>query len=171
MTTLVGAERHRLIADSLFRMVQGCLVQLGWMTKTDWHQAVTMLSDAVDEEDKVVFNTVAMADDDVTPLEFEIGSSMTEDTWNVWFDVYAENATIGKSIGMDIRDILAGRHPDVGRTQGGLLVLDYTQATPVPIISCAIEKVDLLRVRNTSKPWMRYWWTVRCDVVDEYGAS
>lgn len=171
MTTPYGALRHRLIADSLFNMVNGCLISLGWMNATAWHKPVTMLLDAVDEEDQIVFNTVAMADDDVTPEPYEMGSAMTCDSWQVWFDTYCESEVVSKALSADIQGILAGLHPDVGRTMPSLLVLDYTQATPIPLFECPIEKVDIIRVRNTLKPWMRYWRTVRCDLADEYNSS
>ncbi len=171
MTTPVGGDRHRLIVDSLFNMVKNCLDQLSWTTQTSWHQAVRMLPDAVDDEDEVVFNTVAMSDEDIVPTPIELGSSMTQDSWSVWFDCFCENAIVGKALAHDIRDILAGLHPDVGRSQGGLLVMDYRLATPMPIFSVDIEKVDLLRAKDFPKDWQRFYWVVRCEILDEYGPS
>lgn len=170
MSGVFGGQRHRLIADSLFNMVNGCLIQLNWMTKTSWHEPVVILPDAVDDDEEVVFNTVAVSEDGIIPSEFELGSSMTQDRWNCWFDCYTQNAVVGKTLGADIRDILIGLHPDVGRTAGGLIVLDYTQATPVPLFNVDICNVDLVRVRTTTHPWQRFWWTVRCDLIDEYNA-
>ena len=49
-------------------------------------------------------------------------------------------------------------------------VYDFRDATPPVLFVCDLENIFVDRGRGFSQPWLRYWFSVRVEIVDEnYG--
>lgn len=169
MSTVVGGLRTRLITMSLQGMLRTSLDDLGWFDPARQHQDINFVVRPAEWEDKVDFNSIAVTCEDSSDREAEIGSNLTEDTWVFSVDIYAEDDAVGIHLINDIKDILRGKMPSIGRTGPVLSVLDYAAATPTQIFQCDIENVVVDRARGFTKAWQQHWWAVRCDVIDTYG--
>lgn len=171
MTAIVGGLRARLVRESLFNTLNDSLDALGWFDHDRQHQPIEFLSAAVDDTTEIKFNTVAIADADLTTIEAEIGSMLTEHRWSFYVDIYAENNALGVQLAYDIKDILEGRMPSIGRTDGSFTVYDYRSATPTMFTICQIENVMVDRAQGFTEPWRRWWYSVALTVVDYYGTD
>jgi hypothetical protein len=177
VTNLVGGLRAIMIHDSLVHMVEDSLAALGWFDPTVYdtpagtrtNQPLHFIPRPADWQDKVLFNSYAISTDDVTDHPAEIGSDLTEDTRLFTIDLYCEDDHIGTHLKDDVRDILRGKIPSIGRTGPVLQVFDYSQPTPPVVFSCDIDNVVADRAHNFPKAWQQHWWSIRCDVVDTYG--
>lgn len=169
MTTIVGGLRTRLIKDSAFQVVQASVAALGWMDTGRRHTPVTFRATPVPFDEQVPFNTVSVAAAGMRSEEAEMGSNLSDDTHTFYVDLYAESDDLGTHLIYDIRDILRGKMPSIGRGAPVLPVSDYNHATPTVIFTCQIEDVMVDRANDFPKPWQRYWYVCRFDVVDTYG--
>lgn len=171
MSTYVGGTRMRLISDSVYFMIRDALTALGWFDNGRHHAPIQMLRGEVPWDEPVQVNTLVVGDVNVTGDDAEMGSNLTEDRWTVFVDFYAEDDSVGKHMAGDVRDILRGKMPSVGRGRPIVTVLDYASGTmPAPeLFDVEVEFVVLDRAHNAPKPWMRYWYSVRCDLIDLYG--
>lgn len=169
MSTYVGGLRARLIADSLYTMVRDALEDLGWFAAGRQHQAINMRPESVPENEQIPLNTLAVSQLDVSDLEAELGSNLTEDRWTFYVDFFAENDVVGKHLIHDVRDILRGKYPSIGRSAPILRVYDYTQATPPVLFTVEIENVVVDQAHDFPQSWRRYWYMARCELVDAYG--
>ena len=168
MTVVVGGVRKRLIKYSFEVMINDALDQLGWFADGRGHRDVRVIGSPVDEDTEVLPNVVSIAAEDVSSMEWELGSNLEEIRWDFYVDIYAENDAVGLHLAGDIVDVLKGKLPSIGRARPQLHVLDYQQATPVELFRCQLEEVDMAKVRNWTQPWQRYWYVVGCQVVDYY---
>lgn len=165
----VGGLRTRLILRSFQEMVQSSLDALGWFDLNRRHQPLNFIVRPPDWAETVDFNSIAITCEDVTDDDAELGSNLTDDTWTFSVDVYCEKDSVGISLIGDVRDILRGKIPSIGRTGPILPVIDYQATTPSQIFVCDIERVTVDRARNFPKAWQQHWWAARCDVIDTYG--
>lgn len=165
----VGGLRTRLIVMSFQQMIRDSLDALGWFDAGRQHQPINFVVRPAEWEDKVDFNSIAVTCEDVADIDAETGSNLTEDTWTYSVDIYAEDDAVGIHLINDIRDILRGKIPSIGRTGPILPVFDYQAATPTQIFTCDIEDVVVDRARGFTKAWQQHWWAARCDVIDTYG--
>lgn len=165
----VGGMRSRLIRDSVFRMVRDGLDALDWFDPTRKHKPVTMRASDVPQDEEIPPNTLALADEAQDELEDELGSNMAEHRWTFYVDFYAENDTIGIHLIHDVKAILGGRMPSIGRTGPFCHVYDYTQATPPRIFTVEIEDIVVDRGHDFPQAWLRYWYSCRFEIVDYYG--
>lgn len=166
---ITGGLRARLIRDSFEAMVEAALRARGWFDAGRRHEPVTIMSAPADWNEPVTVNAIAISASDVNDESAEMGSNYTQDTWTYYVDIYAESESLGMDVAHDVRDILRGKLPSVGRGLQSFDVYDYTLATPVVIFQCEIENVIVDRARGTLQPWERFWFPVRCEVVDCYG--
>lgn len=165
----VGGLRQRLIHDSLWNMLVDALDQLGWLDAGRDHAPIDLRAAPVPLDEEIQLNTLALSDENITELEDELGSLMAEHRQVFYVDFYAENESLGKHMINDVRAIVGGRFNTIGRDRPEFAVYDYTQATPTAIFHCQIEDVVVDRARDFPKPWQRYWYVCRFDVVDHYG--
>lgn len=164
-----GGTRYRLIYDSLYYMVSDALNDLGWFDEHPSRKTVNFVYEPVENLEEVQLNTLAIADSDMTDTPFEIGSNLGEIDWTIYIDFYAENKSIGIDLVNDIRDILKGRMPNIGRTHPVLEVLDYRLATPTEAFHCYVEEVVIDKAIGFEDPYRRHWYTVRLVLQDHYG--
>ena len=170
MTAPVCGLRARLISDPFRAQIRVALEELGWFATRPSHLPVELIDAPKDWDEPIQLNSVAVTSDDVEDLEAELGSNLTEDRWTFYVDVYAEDDVIGTHLGNDIRDVLRGKIPSVtGGDTPRLDVYNFGLATPAVFTVCDIENVTIDQVREAPKPWQRYWYTVRAEIVDTYG--
>lgn len=171
MTIVAGGLRARLIHDSLYQMLLAALTDLDWFDSGRQHAAINFIARPVANDEEIPLNTVALVDEDQRAIDEELGSVLAEHRWTYYVDFYAEDDVIGKHLIYDVRDILSGRMPSIGRGDPSLEVLDYRQATPSELFTVEIEDVIVDRAHDFPKPWQRHWYAARFSVVDHYGSD
>lgn len=168
--TYLGGIRHRLIYDSVFLTTKSAMSQLGWLQARAGNGPVIMNPDPIDDQDdNVALNTLALADEGTRDTGWEIGSAVTEMTWTMAWDFFAESKTVGMQVAHDLRDILAGRMPSVGRTEATVQVMDYTQATPTFLFLVYLDNIRVDRAHGFPQPFRRWWYSVSFECIEEYG--
>ena len=171
MTNRFGGLRARLIRESLYQMLWDSLDVLDWFDAGRKHQPVQFLSTGVDDREAVVVNTAVLVDWDFTEEYDELGTLLSDHRQTYYVDFYPENDAIGLHLVQDIKDILGGRVSAIGRTMPNLPVYDYSQVTPPLLFYCRLEDPIIDRPTTFERPWMRYFRTIRFDVVDSYGTD
>lgn len=165
----VGGLRARLIRDSFEYLLRSSLGDRGWFDANRRHEPVTIVSAPADWDEPMAMNTIAVNASNVDDIPGEMGSNYTEDTWTYYVDFYAENEVLGMDVANDIRDILRGKLPSIGREATSFDVYDFSDATPPVIFQCELENVIVDRARGAVQPWEKFWFAIRCDVIDAYG--
>lgn len=168
MTAYVGGLRARLVHDSVYRMLYNALDALGWFDVTSSRSTVQFNSEPLAPDIEVPFNTVALADEDDRGEEIELGSQLQDLRWQMYVDFFGENDAISLHLIRDVKDILQGRMPSIGRSRPVVDVYDWTLATPVAIFSVDIEDVFTDKARDFPQPWLRAWRSCGFTVVDTY---
>ncbi len=170
MTTVVGGLRERLIHDSCYTMLNAALDSLGWFDTDRAHAPVTFVARAFGPQDEPPLNSVSLAPQNASSDPIEMGSGLEENTHTYYVDVYAEDDSIGLHLSGDIKDILRGKFPSIGRSRPNVPVLDL-RIDPVPeepLFYCEIQDVIRDKAVASQKQWQRHWWAVRFDLVDAY---
>ena len=162
-----GGLRDRLIDESMFQRLKDGLSSQGWFNTGRQHRPIRCVSDALDEDEKIEPNIVAMSSEGSSGTDLEVGSNATVETVDYWFDIYAESDALGRQLSGDIRAIFQGHF-------GGepvVDVYDWTMATPSRIFSVEVVTTDRSRNRNhvvATSP-ARHWWTVLVAIEDTRG--
>ena len=164
----VGGLRARLVKESLFQMVNNALEDLGWFDAGRQHSPIQFLDKEVANDDEVPLNTLSLADGDIVASALEMGSTLSEHSWAFYLDFFGESDVLSLDVSRDLKDILEGRMPSIGRVAPRFTVYDYTMATPPEIFVCDISGVSLDRAQNFPKQWQKYWRSVSFVVNDEY---
>lgn len=171
MTIYVGGVRYRLIRDSLISMITTSLGALGWFDAGRQHLPLNVVTSEVPEGEEVPLNTLAFTDDDLDSSEEELGSNFAEHAWSWYIDFYAENNSVGVHLIQDVKAILDGRFPSIGRTGPILPVYDYTMATPTVAFTCEIEDVSTHKAHGFSKVYQRHWHGCSFTLLDYHGSE
>jgi hypothetical protein len=164
--TVVGGLRTRFVYDSVFNALYAGMTELGWFEPGRKHRPVTFVSEPVAADDEVGLNTIAMGEGPMFDRERELGSNMSSSEYAFYIDIYAESGPVGRDMANDMRDLIMGRHG--GRTTPTFTIYDYRQATPSAIGWVDVERVNIYREDQPSRPWQKFWYTVRFDVTDDY---
>lgn len=167
MTTVVGGLRARFIHDSFVAMITDALAARSWFDSDRRHLPIVVTTQPYGWDEPIPVNTVTISGEDSVSADAELGSTASDDTWTFYIDFYAENEALGMDVAHDIRDILRGKIPSVGRGRPDLTVLDWREDPPTPLFKCQLEDIVMDRARGFTRPFERYWYAVRCDVVDE----
>lgn len=167
---IVGGLRARLLKESLFHMLNDSLSALGWFDAGRQHQPVTFRAHAVEDDEQINVNMVALADEDLVSDDIELGSLLSEHRWTFYVDVYAENDSIGIHLSHDVKSILDGRMPSIGRRNSRFAIYDYTAvaATPIAIAYADVEEVSVQKAHGFTKPWQKHWYSVPMLVIDTW---
>lgn len=171
MTTLRGGIRTRMINESIYRMVKDGLADLGWFDADRQHAPISFITEPVDRNEPITLNTLNISPEDTDDMETGLGESSVQERCTYYIDFYGESNAIGLELIHDIRDILGGRMPLIGRTHPQCTVYDFRAATPVEVGYVEFEDIIVDRSRTFPKPWLKNWFMVRFDVVDTYGGS
>lgn len=162
-----GGIRGRLIKDSLYFMLKGCLEDLGWFTPGANFSPINFIPKALDTDERIEFNTMTLSSGNFWEAELEMGSNAAETTKTYYVDFFAEDDALGEQLITDVKAIAAGRYPLIGREHPTLEVLDYRLATPVPMFNVDIASVRVDRAQDFPKPWLKNWWSCWFHVTDE----
>lgn len=167
---IVGGLRTRLIFDSIYNMINDSLTSLGWFGAGREHLPIQFLAEPVDEENEIALNTLALFAEDGSSLDIELGSNYATHNRNYYLDFYAENHALGEHLIYDVRDIIEGRMPSIGRIAPVASVYDY-RVTPTPpeIFVVEFDFVQIDRAHDFIKPWQKHWWSCSFVMQDEYG--
>jgi len=149
-------------------MLNQAFTDLGWFEDIPGRITPKFVPDQLDRQVEIKLNTIALADTNLNDDEAEMGSNLSDIRWTFYVDIFAEDKATGIHIVNDVRDIMKGKMPSIGRDMQRLDVYDYTLATPVKIFSCDVEKVMVDRGQDFSKPWLHHWYMCRFDIVDAY---
>lgn len=169
MSEYTGGLRYRLIYDSMYRMLYDAMQDLGHFDPSAARSPINFPPEPVSNDEAIPTNTLALSDEDMDDWEHELGSNKGRISWTMYVDFYAESKPLGIHVINDVRDVLKGRKPDIGREHPVLEVMDWTLATPVEIFYCDLEDVVIDKGLNPADPYRRHWYTCRVNVIDYYG--
>jgi hypothetical protein len=160
-----GGLRARLIKDSLYRMLNESLTALGWFDENRNHLPISFPAVPVDDGTEIALNTMSLSDGDVLSSEWEMGSDMKEHQWSFFVDFYAEKSTLGLHVAHDIKAILEGSHPDIGRERPTFSVYGATDPD-TELFVAHVEDVSVDRAHGFPNPWQKNWYAVTFTVID-----
>lgn len=171
MSGFAGGIRERLVFDNLYGLVVTTLDAMGWLTPSSERQDVTPTPEPLDWDEELKPNLVSVAEEHRLGHEIELGSSLAEVRTEVYVEILAEDASLGRHLQGDIEASLAGRLPSIGRTAPVLEVYDTRVATPPKLFTCGLEDIDSARVSlaeglQARRPFQRFLYTTRVVVVD-----
>lgn len=166
--TYVGGLRARLIRDSVWHAVDDALRALGWYETVASRADVVLLAEPVAQGTAIDFNSLALGDEDDTPEPIEMGSGLSQFSWDMHLDVYAESDALSLHLVRDVAAILAGRLPSIGRSRPVVDVWDYSLATPVVIFAVEVDQVRTDKANDFPQPWLRYWRSCSFVILDAY---
>lgn len=169
MTTPVGGLRHRLIRDSLFHMVHDSLNALHWFDTGRPYAPITFRYGTYNHQESIDVNTLALADETHSDVDIELGTLLSEHRWVCYLDFFGDSDALALHIIGDVKDILEGRFPSIGRGTPNFIAYDYTHATPPPFATIEIEGCVIDRAREFHKPWEEHWYSCQFQLVDYYG--
>jgi hypothetical protein len=167
MSTYVGGKRLACIQDSFYRMVSDSMGDLGWLTSNPGtRQDVTILAEQINSGTEIRPNKIGISSEDMTGANWEMGSNLSEDRWDIFIDIFAENEFVGVALAGDIRDILRGKIGEIDRLHANFPVYDYEDDSIM--FYCQLENIEINRIRDWDRPYNKYWWVVACQIVDYY---
>lgn len=170
-----GGLRSRLVLDSARIAIIAALEDLGWFDATIYdnppgmrrHQPVHYIAKPATWDSEVVLNSFAVTSEDVSDDDIGLGGDI-EDTTRCYIDLFAQDDQFGMHLAADMRDILCGKLPSIGRSGPFVDVYDFRAATPFAFTTVEVADVRIDRAANTTHPWQDYWYMVRYDLIDEY---
>lgn len=166
---LYGGLRDRMIEQALREVILDGLTALGWFEAGRYHEPIDFVSRAVDANTEVAINTLALSGDPFDADLIELGSQLAEERRVFYVDFFAESDALGKHLIGDVRDLLRGRMPHVGRDKPILAVYDRTAgAVTEPAFYCEIDRVTSESARESSAAHKRSWYLARVEVSDEW---
>lgn len=168
MSTPVGGLRLRLLRDSVEYMINNALDDLGWFDSGRQHDPVTIISAPSDWDEPIEFNSIAISLLEASDEDAEMGSNLTNDRHKCWIDIYAQSRDVADHLAGDIRDILRGKMPSIGRTGPVMDLMDLRLATPVSLATVLIEDVRKDRPENPPNVWQKHMVMVSCELEDSY---
>jgi len=167
MSTYVGGKRLACIQDSFYRMVSDSMADLGWLTSNPGTRSdVTILAEQINPGTEIKPNQIGISSEDLTESAWEMGSTLAENRWDIFIDIFAENEFVGVALSGDLFDILRGKMSAIGRTGTLFPVYDYVDNSIM--FNCSLENIEINRVRDWDRPYNKYWWIVACQIVDYY---
>lgn len=174
---LAGGLRDRMISTSLYNMVRDSLEALGWLGLGRQHLPINMISGPVPQNEPIEPNTLTVTLLDTSEVDAEIGSNAVELTHVVVVNFYAEppppdgngGDALGRHVIGDVRAIIKGELPSIGRDRAVLEVYDYTLATPAVAFTCefASNRVLAAKVHHANHPWEHWWYTCDAELTED----
>jgi len=148
-------------------MVSDSIGELGWLTSNPGTRSdVTILAEQINPGTEIKPNQIGISSEDLTESAWEMGSTLAENRWDIFIDIFAENEFVGVALSGDLFDILRGKMSAIGRTGTLFPVYDYVDNSIM--FNCSLENIEINRVRDWDRPYNKYWWIVACQIVDYY---
>lgn len=170
-----GGLRTRLIVDSVRVMIIAGLEQLGWFDSTVYdtppgprtHQPFHYITRPYNWDIEIIPNSLAINSEDVSDTPLGLGGDY-EDTIELYLDLFAQDDELGWHVIGDIRDLILGKNPELGRISPMVDVYDFRQATPAPFTQVELTDVRIDRAQGEARDWQRHWFMIRINAVDDY---
>jgi hypothetical protein len=170
-----GGLRSRLVLDSVRLTIIAALEQLGWFDPTVYdtppgartHRPLTYIPRPTRWDDPIFPNALAISAEDISDEPLGLGGDV-EDRLEMYIDVFAQDDIFGWQLSHDVRDILLGKYPELGRIGPWIDVYDLRQATPAPITQVEVDDVRVDRTQGEARDWQRHWFMTRLTVLDDY---
>lgn len=170
-----GGLRSRLIADSARLAIIAGLGALGWFDGTIYdatpgprrHRPLRYVTRPASWEVPIGPNAISISAEDAYDRPLGLGDEV-EDTIEIWIDVLAESDPLGWQLALDVRDVLLGKYPDIGRIAPIVDVYDLRQATPSAFTQVEVDRVQVDRAEGEARAWQAHWFMVRVDLLDDY---
>lgn len=170
--TIDGGLRYRYLLDSFRGMVHGGLTELGWFDAGRRHRPVRLIGTAANWDEVIEPNLLAISAGETEDRDLELGSALSSTTTPIFIDLYAESESLGIELSGDIRDLVRGRVPAVGRTQPIFDVIDSGHEPSTKLGYALISDVDLTKqATHFDRAWLQNWYTVTCRLVDFYSPT
>jgi hypothetical protein len=170
MSVYEGGLLDRVVFDSFVRMVRESLDQLGWFdVAASGRTPLTLLTTPVEFHDEIPTNAAIIQFEDHYDDPGEIGSTLTFDRTMAWVDIYPESLALGRHLAGDVRDILRGKMPSIGRDDPSFEVLDLPGGVdPPPVLFLVdITDVEIHREPKPSTTPGRFWVSVSALLEEE----
>lgn len=170
-----GGLRSRLILDSTRVTIVAGLEDLGWFNPTVYdnppgvrrHRNVHYLTKPVHWDQEVTVNAFAVTAEDISDDPIGLAGEL-EDTLRCYVDVFAQDEQFGIHFAADVRDILAGKMPSIGRTGPFINIFDLRTSPPTAFTTVEVDDLRIDRAQQTVLPWQQYWYMIRFDLIDDY---
>lgn len=170
-----GGLRTRLVVDSTRLTIIAGLTALGWFDGTIYdtppgprrHRPLRYMPRPLSWDNPINANALAISSQDMYDEPLGLGGEV-EDTIEMYIDVFAESDPLGWQLAMDIRDILLGKFPELGRIAPLIDVYDLRQATPAPFTQVEVTAVEVDRAQGQAREWQAHWFMIRADLLDDY---
>lgn len=169
LSTTAGGLRARLLRDSFRNMIEAGLMEIGWFDAGREHRPVRLTAAPVKWDVPIEPNLIAVSTMSTEDFDIELGSDAARTVIPFFIDVLAESEAVGEQLSGDIRDVVRGRFPSVGRVRATFDIFDYRQATASPIGYCVISDVNGERqATRVERAYSANWFTITCNVEDYY---
>lgn len=165
---IVGGLRRRMIKENLYLMLKQSLTDLGWFNSSLVEYPLELLTEPVSNPQEIKPNKVAISAEELSSMEWELGSNLDEYMWDIYLDIFAEDESTGLHLSGDIYDILRGKMASIGRTGPTLEVYSLLDDAQPYLFTCELRNIDVSRVREWTKDYSQYWWVVGMSVIDYY---
>lgn len=175
LSTYGGGLGERLLLDSLWFMVRNSLSLLGWFNSTIYddppgtrkHRSVEFVAEPRAWDEIIEPNLLALQVYSTVSRDVEVGNwNLTQHDDSATISVYAESEAFGTEITNDIRAILMGEYPAIGRTRSTFSVYDLGQPTPPKIGYGIINNVDGNRIpTRVKRAWLTYWYDIDFELI------
>lgn len=170
-----GGLRTRLIADSTRIAVIAALSDLGWFDATvhdtppgpRQHRPLRYVPRPLKWDESVEPNAIAISTEDMLSADYGLGGEV-EDNLRMYVDIFGQSDELGWQLAHDVRDILMGKMPTIGRYAPSIDVFDLRLATPAAFTQVDVEIPFIDRAESESRDWRNRWYMVRFDLNDEY---
>ncbi len=150
-----GGLFDRFVEESVYQLIESSMLELGWGAINDPAQPpITWRAEPYDLDEKIELNTLVVEMEVSEDEEHELGgASAIEDRHLCYADFYAKDMGIGRNVAGDIRGILRGKMPSIGRLTPTLPVYNFDLPTPALITTGVILEPRTERPMVFSRPW------------------
>lgn len=162
-----GGLRARMIADSYRVMIAAALNDLHWFDTGRRNAPLTFAKRPDDWQQSIAPNTITVNPEEWVTGEAGLGNEPF-DRIRMYIDFYAENESLGMHVAHDLRDVILGLRPDLGRTGPELTIFDTRTSPPTMFTRADLVDVRVDRATGFPQPWQRHWFVISCFVEDDY---
>lgn len=149
-----GGLLERSIEESVYQLIVESLQALGWFNPGREHSPIVPTTEPVETYESIPTNLLVVNIEVSEDSQYELGQGPAiEDGHTFYVDFYAEDLSVGRHVSGDVRAILRGTAPSIGRTINTVDIYDYEQATPPVIAVGVIEDVRTEKPSMFSRPW------------------
>lgn len=168
MSFIEGGLLERFIEESVYRLIVDALDDLGWFDTGRQHEPIVPRAEPYALDETIEKNALVIELELTEDEEFETGQAAAiEDGIDAYVDFYAENTSLGRHLAGDVRGILRGKMPSIGRLTNTFEIIDWSLATPTPIAGAygIFEDITTARASVFSRPWKNTLFSTKFRVI------